>query len=73
MQVAALAEQGINAWIDADWAASFFELALSSVDMPVALNDVEVRASKRADGWLRCCTPARRWYAVAAIRGWWRS
>jgi hypothetical protein len=33
-EVAALAEQSVNAWIDADWAASFFELSFVPSSVP---------------------------------------
>lgn len=45
-EVAALAEQGVNAWIDADWAASFFELAFAPGSIPPPLAGVEVIACK---------------------------
>ena len=45
-EVAALAEQSMNAWIDADWAASFFELAFQGGAIPEGLRDVEVVAAK---------------------------
>lgn len=40
-EVAALAEQSVNAWIDADWAASFFEMGLQP-DSAEALKEAEV-------------------------------
>jgi hypothetical protein len=45
-EVAALAETGLNAWIDADWAASFFEMALVPESVPAALKDAELIAGK---------------------------
>lgn len=45
-EVAALAQQAVNAWIDADWAASFFELAFSPGSVPPGLAGTEVIAAK---------------------------
>ncbi len=43
-QLTALAEQGLTAWLNEDWSASFFELAY---EIPEELADVEVIASKQ--------------------------
>ena len=43
-QLSALAEQGLTAWLNEDWSASFFELAY---EIPEELAHVEVIASKQ--------------------------
>ncbi len=44
-EVAKLCEQSLNAWIDEEWSASFFEMSLSPTALPEALQDVEVSSS----------------------------
>jgi hypothetical protein len=45
-EVAALAETGLNAWIDEEWAASFFELSFVPETVPESLKQAEVIACK---------------------------
>ncbi len=46
LQLRALASDAINGWIDADWAASFFELSFAPGSLPPGLAGAEVIAAK---------------------------